>query len=130
MNVTRNVEPRDLADWPACRRLALFFWSWAAVITFGPVLLLAVVSIAWMQPLTSVVPSAKVTVIQVGITAAVSMPLYFAPGVRRLARTARFALLGPWPWSLPWPCSFASVATFERRRSGLVGRSPNRCPHR
>jgi hypothetical protein len=41
VNVTRNVEPRDLADWPACRFIALFFWSWVALITFGPVLLLA-----------------------------------------------------------------------------------------
>ncbi|MGI5377911.1 hypothetical protein ACQEV2_27430 [Streptomyces sp. CA-251387] len=95
MNVTRNVKPRDLADWPACRYLALFFWSWATLLTFGPVLLLAVLSLAWMQPLTSVVPSATVTVIQVGLTAAVLTPRYFAPGVARLARSARFALLGP-----------------------------------
>ncbi|MFF6995813.1 hypothetical protein ACFY93_12770 [Streptomyces sp. NPDC008313] len=95
MNVTRNVKPRDLADWPACRYLALFFWSWATLITFGPTLLMAVLSVAWMQPLTSVVPSAKVTVIQVGITSAVLTPLYFAPGINRLARSARFALLGP-----------------------------------
>ncbi|MGW2614416.1 hypothetical protein [Streptomyces sp. NPDC001500] len=95
MNVTRNVKPRDLADWPACRYLALFFWSWATLITFGPVLLLAALSVAWMQPLTSMVPSAKVTVIQVGLTAAVLVPVYFAPGIGRLARSARFALLGP-----------------------------------
>jgi hypothetical protein len=95
VNVTRNVKPRDLADWPACRFLALFFWSWAALITFGPVLLLAVLSVAWMQPLTSVIPLTKVTVLQVGLIAAVLTPLYFAPGVRRLARSARFALLGP-----------------------------------
>ncbi|MFH9012487.1 hypothetical protein ACH4C6_13990 [Streptomyces sp. NPDC017943] len=94
MSVTRNVKPRDLADWPACRYLALFFWSWATLITFGPVLLLAVLSVAWMQPLTSVVPSAKVTVLQVGLTAVVLTPLYFAPGIGRLARSARFALLG------------------------------------
>lgn len=95
MNVTRNVKPRDLADWPACRYVALFFWSWATLIAFSPVLLLAILSIAWMQPLTSVVPSAKITVIQVGLTAAVLTPLYFAPGIGRLARVARFALLGP-----------------------------------
>ncbi|MGW7045219.1 hypothetical protein ACWGDT_21480 [Streptomyces avermitilis] len=95
MNVTRNVKPRDLADWPACRYLALFFWSWATLITFGPVLLLAVLSVAWMQPLASVVPSAKATVIQVGLAAAVLTPVYFAPGISRLARSARFALLGP-----------------------------------
>ncbi|GHD81280.1 MULTISPECIES: hypothetical protein [Streptomyces] len=95
MNVTRNVKPRDLANWPACRFLALFFWSWAALITFGPILLLAVLSVAWMQPLTSVIPLAKVTVLQVGLIAAVLTPLYFAPGIRRLARSARFALLGP-----------------------------------
>ena len=94
MNVTRNVKPRGLADRPACRCLALFFWGWATLLTFGPVLLLAVLSVAWMQPLTSVVPSVKVTVIQVGLTAAVLTPLYFAPGIVRLARSARFALLG------------------------------------
>lgn len=95
VNVTRNAEPRDLADWPACRFFALFFWSWAALITFGPIFLLAVLSVAWMQPLTSVIPLAKVTVLQVGLIAAVLTPLYFAPGIRRLARSARFALLGP-----------------------------------
>jgi hypothetical protein len=95
VNVTRNVKPRDLADWPACRFLALFFWSWAALITFGPVLLMAVLSVAWIQPLTSLIPLTKVTVLQVGLIAAVLTPLYFAPGVRRLARSARFALLGP-----------------------------------
>lgn len=95
MNVTRNVKPRDLADWPACRFLALIFWSWAALITFGPVLLMAVLSVAWIQPLTSLIPLTKVTVLQVGLIAAVLTPLYFAPGVRRLARSARFALLGP-----------------------------------
>ncbi|MFF4551050.1 hypothetical protein [Streptomyces sp. NPDC001435] len=95
MNVTRNVKPRDLADWPACRFLALFFWSWVALITFGPVLLLAVLSVAWMQPLTSVIPLTRVTALQVGLIAAVVTPLYFAPGIRRLVRSARFALLGP-----------------------------------
>ncbi|MFI2367958.1 hypothetical protein [Streptomyces sp. NPDC018833] len=95
MNVTRNVKPHDLADWPACRYLALFFWSWTALITICPVLLLTVLSVAWAQPLTPVVPWAKVTLIQIGLTAAVLVPLYFAPGVRRLARAARYALLGP-----------------------------------
>jgi hypothetical protein len=95
VNVTRNVEPRDLADWPACRCLALFFWSWATLIAFGPTLVLAVLSVVWMQPLPSVVPSAKVTLIQTGATSAVLTPLYFAPGVNRLARSARWALLGP-----------------------------------
>lgn len=95
VNVTRNVEPRDLAGWPACRYLALFFWSWAALITFGPALVLAALSVVWMQPLPSVVPSAKMTMIQVGVTSAVLTPLYFAPGVNRLARSARWALLGP-----------------------------------
>lgn len=95
MHVTRNVKPRDLADWPACRYLALFFWSWTALITFGHVLLMTAVAVAWAQPLTSVVPSVKVTLIQIGLTAAVLIPLYFAPGVRRLARPARYALLGP-----------------------------------
>ena len=95
VNVTRNVKPRDLADWPACRFLALFFWSGAALITFGPLLLLAVLSVAWMQPMTSVVPLTKVAALQVGLTAAVLAPLYCAPGIRRLARSARLALLGP-----------------------------------
>ncbi|WP_409471631.1 hypothetical protein [Streptomyces sp. HC307] len=95
MNVTRNVKPRDLADWPGWRCPALVFWSWAALLTFGPVLLVAVLSVAWAQPLTAVIPSAKVTVIQVGLAAAVLIPLYFAPCVRRLASPARFALLGP-----------------------------------
>ncbi|MFI8951983.1 hypothetical protein ACIGO6_36510 [Streptomyces sp. NPDC053750] len=95
MNVTQNVKPRDLADWPACRFLALFFWSGVSLITFGPVLLLAVLSVAWMQPLTPVISLARVTVLQVGLIAAVVTPLYFGPGIRRLARSARFALLGP-----------------------------------
>ena len=96
MNVTRNVEPRDLADWPACRFLALFFWSWAVLITFAPLLFLTALSVAWMQPMDAVVvPMAKVTALQVGVTTAVLTPLCFAPGVRRLCRTARFALLGP-----------------------------------
>ncbi|MEU5687742.1 hypothetical protein [Streptomyces venezuelae] len=95
MNVTRNVKPRDLADWPACRYLALFFWSWTALITFGHVSLVAVVAVAWAQPLTSVVPAVEVTLIQIGLTVAVLTPLHFAPGVRRLARSARYALLGP-----------------------------------
>lgn len=94
MHVTRNVKPHDLADWPACRFLALFFWSWAALITFGPILLVAVLSIAWMQPLTWVAPQTKVSALQDGLTAAVLTPLHFAPGIRRLARSARFALLG------------------------------------
>lgn len=33
--------------------------------------------------------------LQVGTIAVLLTPLYFAPGVRRLARAARFALLGP-----------------------------------
>lgn len=94
MHVTRNVRPHNLADWPACRCLALFFWSWATLITFGPVVLVAVMSVAWAQPLSSL-PSAKVIVIQTALTAAVLTPLYFAPGIVRLARPARFALLGP-----------------------------------
>ncbi|MFE6157435.1 hypothetical protein ACFQ7F_00740 [Streptomyces sp. NPDC056486] len=95
MNVTRNVKPRELPDWPACWYLALFFWSWTALITFGPVFVLALVSIAWAQPLTSVVPSVQLSAIQIGLTAAALLPLYFAPGVRRLAPAARHALLGP-----------------------------------
>ncbi|MFJ9739295.1 hypothetical protein [Streptomyces sp. NPDC101166] len=94
MNVTRNVKPRDLADSPACRRLAVFFWSCAALVTFGPVLLLAVLSVAWAHPLIPA-GSVKVTGIQVALTAAVLTPLYFAPGIDRLARSARLALLGP-----------------------------------
>jgi hypothetical protein len=78
MKVTRNVKPRDLADWLACRYLALSFWSRATLFTFGPVLLLAVLSVAWMQPLTSLVPSVQLTMSQIGLTAAVLTPLYFA----------------------------------------------------
>ncbi|MFF3740483.1 hypothetical protein [Streptomyces sp. NPDC002566] len=94
MNVTRNVKPRDLADSQACRCLAVFFWAWAALITFGPVLLLTALSVAWAQPLIRA-DSVKVTVLQVALTAAVATPLYFAPGIARLARSARLALLGP-----------------------------------
>ncbi|MFF8731790.1 hypothetical protein ACF073_35710 [Streptomyces sp. NPDC015171] len=94
MNTPRSIKHRDLADWPVWRYLALFSWSCTAAITFGPSLLLAVLSAAWAQPLALVIPSAKVTLIQVGLAAAVLTPLYFAPGVRRLARSARCALLG------------------------------------
>ena len=94
MNVTRNVKPRDLADWPACLYLALFFWSWTALIVVGPVLLLTVLCVAWAQPLTSVVPWAEVAAVQIGLTAVVLVPLCLAPGVCRLARSARWALLG------------------------------------
>lgn len=83
VNVTRNVKPRDLADWPTCRFLALFFWSWAALITFGPILLPAVLSVAWMQPLASVISLTKVTVLQVGLIAA------RLPGSGRPDRRAR-----------------------------------------
>ncbi|MFF0449989.1 hypothetical protein ACFYT4_26895 [Streptomyces sp. NPDC004609] len=95
VNVTRNVVPRDLADGPACRVLALLFWSGTALITFGPVLLTTAISIAWMQPITVLTPLTKVAGLQVGLIAAVVTPLYFAPGICRLARSARFALLGP-----------------------------------
>jgi hypothetical protein len=94
MNVTRNVQPRDLADWPACRYLALFFWSGAGLITFGPVLVLAALSVLWMQPLASVGPAANVTVTQIGLTAAALSPLSVIPCFNRLARSARFAVLG------------------------------------
>jgi hypothetical protein len=101
VNVNRNVKPHDLADWTACRFLALFFWGWVAVITLGPVLLLAVLSVTWAQPLRSVIPFAGVSALQVGLIAAVVTPLYFAPGIRRLARSARFALLGPLACAIP-----------------------------
>ncbi|MEU0677600.1 hypothetical protein ABZ330_32855 [Streptomyces sp. NPDC006172] len=94
MNVTRNVKPRNLADSQACCSLAVLFWTCAALITFGPVLLLAVLSVAWAHPL---MPAAlmRVTLIQVALTAAAITPLYFASGVNRLAHSARLALLGP-----------------------------------
>lgn len=61
----------------------------------GPVLLQAVLCVAWAQPLTPVVPRLEVAAVQIGLTAVVLAPLYFAPGVCRLARSARWALLGP-----------------------------------
>ncbi|OQD54478.1 hypothetical protein BM536_021130 [Streptomyces phaeoluteigriseus] len=94
MNVRRNVKPRDLGDWPACLPLAVLFWSWAALIAFGPLLLLTLLSAAWAQPMREWSAWARVTLFQVGGVAAVLTPLYFAPGIRRLARAARFALLG------------------------------------
>ncbi|WP_159394795.1 hypothetical protein [Streptomyces sp. H-KF8] len=94
MNVTRNVKPRDLADWPVMPFLALFFWGGAALLTFSPVLLLAVLSFLWMYQMEPVVPMAKAVALQVVFTAAVLTPLYFAPGICRLARSARLALLG------------------------------------
>ncbi|MET9505757.1 hypothetical protein ABZY42_29200 [Streptomyces sp. NPDC006622] len=94
MNVKRNVEPHGLGDWAGWFPLAVLFWSWAALLVFGPVVLLAVLSAAWAQPMTSLAPWARVAVLQVGVTAAVLAPLRFAPGVRRLARPARFASLG------------------------------------
>ncbi|MEU3491029.1 hypothetical protein [Streptomyces massasporeus] len=94
MNVTRNVKPRNLADWPAWPYVALFFWSWAALFTFGPLVVMTVLSVAWATPL-SLEPLAKVAALQVGLIAATLTPLYFAPGFRRLARFARVALLGP-----------------------------------
>ncbi|MEU8653031.1 hypothetical protein [Streptomyces sp. NPDC048737] len=95
MNVERNVVPRDIGDSPVCLALALFFWSCTALIVFGPVVLLAVFSLAWAQPPTAAVPWTEVVLLQVGIAAVVLTPLYFAPGIDRLARSARFALLGP-----------------------------------
>ena len=95
VNVQRNVKPRDLGDLPACLPLAVLFWSWAALIMFGPVLLLAVLSAAWAQPMPELAPWARVSLLQAGIAATVLTPLYFASGIRRLARAARFALLGP-----------------------------------
>ncbi|MBB6421615.1 hypothetical protein [Streptomyces sp. AK010] len=94
MNVTRNVKPRNLADWPAWPYVALFFWSWAALVTFGPLVVMTVLSVAWATPL-SLEPLAQVAALQVGLIAATLTPLYFAPGFRRLARFARVALLGP-----------------------------------
>lgn len=120
VNVTRNVKPRDLADWPACRFLALFFWSWAALITFSPVLLLAVLSVAWMQPLTSVIPLAKVTVLQVGLIAAVLTPSASPPAsaVSPAPRSSR--CWGPWPVGSLWPCSSASALKFDLRHPRRV----------
>ncbi|WP_405880316.1 hypothetical protein OG762_17850 [Streptomyces sp. NBC_01136] len=40
-------------------------------------------------------------VTQVAVGAAVLVGLYFAPGFRRLARTARLALLGPLACAVP-----------------------------
>ncbi|GGW83988.1 MULTISPECIES: hypothetical protein [Streptomyces] len=95
MNVQRNVKPHDLGDRPACLPLAVLFWSGAALIAFGPVLLLTLFSVAWAQPMAAQVAGARLAMFQVGTIAVLLTPLYFAPGVRRLARAARFALLGP-----------------------------------
>ncbi|MFF8196607.1 hypothetical protein ACF05L_38405 [Streptomyces bobili] len=95
MNVRRNVKPRDLGDGPACLPLAVLFWSGAALIAFGPVLLLTLLSAAWAQPMAGLAAWARVAMFQVGTIAVLLTPVYFAPGIRRLARAARFALLGP-----------------------------------
>ncbi|MFC9289888.1 hypothetical protein [Streptomyces sp. NPDC057052] len=95
MNVKRNVVPRDIGDSPVCRALALFFWGFTTLVVLGPSALLVVVSLAWAQPVTSVTQCAEAVVLQVGIGAAVLTPLCFVPGFGRLARSARFALLGP-----------------------------------
>jgi hypothetical protein len=95
VNVQRNVKPRDLGDWPACLPLAVLFWSGAALIAFGPVLVLTLLAAAWAQPMTAQVAGARLAMFQVGTIAVLLTPVYFAPGVRRLARAARFALLGP-----------------------------------
>ncbi|MFD5256242.1 hypothetical protein ACFWM5_25820 [Streptomyces bobili] len=95
MNVRRNVKPHDLGDWPACLPLAVLFWSGAALIAFGPALLLTLFSVAWAQPIAAQVAGARSAMFQIGPGAVLLTPLYFAPGVRRLARAARFALLGP-----------------------------------
>lgn len=122
MNVTRNAEPRDLADWPASRFFALFFWSWAALITFGPILLLAVLSVAWMQPSTSVIPLAKVTVLQVGLIAAVLTPSTspLASAVSPAPPGSRF--WGPWPEASLWPCSSAWALEFDLRHPRRIHR--------
>lgn len=109
VHVQRNVKPRDLGDRPACLPLAVLFWSGAALIAFGPVLLRALLSVArsllsvawaqptapWAEPTTELAAWARVAMFQVGIVAVVLTPVYFAPGIRRLARAARLALLGP-----------------------------------
>ncbi|NGO44589.1 hypothetical protein [Streptomyces ureilyticus] len=51
----------------------------------------------------SPVPWGEVSLVQVGAVVVLVTPLYFAPGVRRLARSARFALLEPVPAWRPWP---------------------------
>lgn len=95
VNVQRNVKPHDLGDRPACLPLAVLFWSGAALIAFGPVLLLTLFSVVWAQPMAAQVAGARLAMFQVGTIAVLLTPVYFAPGVRRLARAARFALLGP-----------------------------------
>ncbi|MEU0663170.1 MULTISPECIES: hypothetical protein [Streptomyces] len=95
MNVTRNVEPRDLADRPACVVLALLFWGCTALVVLGPVLLLGALALAWAQPLEALGPMGRAALLQAGLIAALVLPLHRAPGVRRLARCARYALLGP-----------------------------------
>lgn len=98
VNIIRNVKPRDLAGGPGATAAAVFFWSCAALIVVVPLgfyMLLAVVVIAWAQMPPSPVPWVGVSLVQVGAVVVLVVPLYFAPGVRRLARSARFALLGP-----------------------------------
>ncbi|MFJ9719785.1 hypothetical protein ACIRPQ_28330 [Streptomyces sp. NPDC101213] len=95
MNVKRNVVPRDIGDSPLCLALALLFWGLTALIVWGPLVLLPVFSVAWGQSPRWMLPWLEVTLLQIGIGAAVLTPLYFAPGAERLAPSARFALLGP-----------------------------------
>ncbi|QNP64332.1 hypothetical protein [Streptomyces genisteinicus] len=94
MNPPKTAEPRDVADWPVCRPLALFLWGWAGLSAFGPAAFMTALCVAWAQPLTAVAPSARAAVLSVGLWIAVLTPLRLAPGVRRPARSARTALLG------------------------------------
>lgn len=100
----RVVKPRDLADWPVFAGFARFFWGCAALlmaITAGFFFLACAADSADSEGWRSPWPIIQTPVTQVGVAAAVLCGLYFAPGFRRLARTARLALLGPLACAVP-----------------------------
>lgn len=112
----RVVKPRDLADWPVFAGLARFFWGCAALlmaVAAGFFFLLSVGNSADLEGWRSPWPILRTPVTQVAVAAVVLGVLYFAPGIRRLARTTRLALLGPLACAVPvfvvlWPCAVAA----------------------
>ncbi|MFD8421334.1 hypothetical protein [Streptomyces sp. NPDC059466] len=109
----RVSKPRDLADWPVFVTLAWIFWGCAAGLTAGVTGLLFLAGLLYTAdsdeqrwPWSVLWTPAQ----QVAVSAVVLLGLYFAPGFRRLARTARLALLGPLACAVPvfvllWACA-------------------------
>lgn len=97
MKANQNVKPRNLGGGPTCRSLALIFWVGVALFTFGPLLFMFAFFFVWMHPdpVTALEPLIEATAVQATLIVVIVAPLYFAPGIRRLAHSARFVLLGP-----------------------------------